>query len=60
MKVGRELARRYLHNSAQFYAAVAFAPDSEPALHTKVLAVNGLVAMAGPFPQAVPGTPAAA
>jgi hypothetical protein len=57
MKVGRELARRYLPNAVRSYAAIAFAPDSEAALHTKVLAINGLVTLAGGIPQAIPAPP---
>jgi hypothetical protein len=57
MKVGRDLARRYLPNAVRSYAAIAFAPDSEAALHTKVLAINGLVTLAGGIPQAIPAPP---
>ena len=57
VKIARELARCYLPDAVRFYAAVAFAPDSEAALHTKTLNVNGLVALAGAIPQPTPTPP---
>ena len=57
MAGGREDARRYLRNAVRLYAGVAFAPDSEAPLHTKVLATNALVAIAGAIPQPTPAPP---
>jgi hypothetical protein len=57
MKVASELARRYLPNAVRLYAAIAFAPDSEAPLHTKVQSTKGLVEIAGVIPQATPATP---
>ena len=46
MDMGRPLARRYLPNAVRLYAAIAFASDSEAALHTKYLCAKELVAIA--------------
>jgi len=37
MEKARELARRYMPDAVSLLASVAFAPDSEAALHTKML-----------------------
>jgi hypothetical protein len=54
----RVLARRYLPDAVRLLAGIALAPDSEAALHTKMLAAKEIVAIAGAIPQAVPGAPA--
>jgi hypothetical protein len=57
MEVAREMARRYLPDAVQFLAGLAFAPDSEARLHTKMMATKELVSIAGvpqPTPAATP------
>ena len=53
----RVLARRYLTDAVRLLAGIAFAPDSEAALHTKMLAAKEIVAIAGVIPQATPAPP---
>jgi hypothetical protein len=38
-------------------AAITFAPDSEAALHTRMLAAKDIVSIAGAIPQATPSPP---
>jgi hypothetical protein len=57
MERTRALARRYLPDAVRLLAAIAFAPDSEAALHTKMLCAKEIVAMAGVIPQATPAPP---
>ena len=57
MSSTRALARRYLPDSVLLFAGIAFAPDSEAALHTKMLCVKEIVAIAGVIPQATPAPP---
>jgi hypothetical protein len=57
MEIAQETARRYLLNSVHLWAAVAFAPDSEARLHTRVRCAQLLAAVAGAIPQAVPEAP---
>jgi hypothetical protein len=51
----RTLAKRYMVDAVQLLAGVAFSPDSEAALHTRVLAAKQIVEIAG----VVPPTPVA-
>jgi hypothetical protein len=57
MEEAREMARRYMPNAVSFLASVAFAPDSEAPLHTRMLATKELVSIAG-IPQPTPAVPA--
>jgi hypothetical protein len=54
---GRVKARQFLPDAVDFLAAVGFSPDSEAALHTRVMAVKEIVSIAGAIPQAVPSAP---
>jgi hypothetical protein len=47
----RDLARRYLPNSVDLLAAVAFAQDGRAKLHTRVLATRQLLDIADVVPQ---------
>jgi hypothetical protein len=60
MKIARDRARRYLPNAVDFYAAVAYAPDSEAALHTKVAGQQWARGYCRQYPASDTGTPAAA
>jgi hypothetical protein len=54
----RALAKRYMSDAVRLLAGIAFAPDSEAGLHTKMLACKQLIEVAGitpPTPVA-PGT----
>jgi len=57
MKDTRAMARRYLPDAVRLLARVAFAPDSEAALYTRVLCAKEIVAIAGAIPQAAPAPP---
>jgi hypothetical protein len=57
MEGGRALARRYLLNSVRLYASIAYAPDSEAALHTRMLCAKQIDTIAGVIPQPVPAAP---
>jgi hypothetical protein len=57
MERGRLKARQFLPDAVDFLAAVGFSPDSEAALHTRVMAVKEIVSIAGAIPQAVPSAP---
>ncbi len=57
MKDTRAMARRYLPDAIRLLAGVAFAPDSEAALYTRVLCAKEIVAIAGVIPQATPAPP---
>ena len=57
MERTRALARRYLPDVVRLLAGIAFAPDSEAALHTKMLCAKEIVAIAGVIPQATPAPP---
>ena len=57
MERARALARRYLPDAARLLAGIAFAPDSEAALHTRMLCAKEIVAIAGVIPQATPAAP---
>jgi hypothetical protein len=57
MEFARETARRYLLNTVLLWAAVAFAPDSEASLWTRVQCARLLAEVAGAIPQTVPEAP---
>ena len=57
MEGTRALARRYLPDALRLFAGVALSPDSEAALHTKMLCAKEIVAMAGVIPQQTPAAP---
>jgi hypothetical protein len=57
MELAREEARRYLPDAVRLLAGIAFAPDSEAALHTRMLCAKQLVEIAGVIPQATPSAP---
>ena len=57
MENTRAMARRYLPDAVRLLAGVAFAPDSEAALYTRVLCAKEIVAIAGAIPQAAPAPP---
>ena len=57
MENTRAMARRYLPDAIRLLAGVAFAPDSEAALYTRVLCAKEIVAIAGVIPQATPAPP---
>jgi hypothetical protein len=57
MENTRVLARRYLPDAVRLLAGIAFAPDSEAALHTRMLCAKEIVAIAGVIPQATPTPP---
>jgi hypothetical protein len=50
----RALARCYLPDTVRLLAGIAFAPNSEAALHTRMLCAKEIVAIAGVIPQATP------
>jgi hypothetical protein len=58
MERARALARRYLLDAVDLLAGIALAPDSEAALHTRMMCAKELVAIAGVIPQATPVPPA--
>jgi hypothetical protein len=57
MESTRALARCYLPDAVRLFAGIAFASDSEAALHTKMLCAKEIVAIAGVIPQATPTPP---
>jgi len=57
MEKTRALARRYLPDAVRLLAGVAFARDSEAALHTRMIAAKAIVDIAGVIPQATPVAP---
>ena len=57
MERARALARRYLPEAARLLAGIAFASDSEAALHTRMLCAKEIVAIASVIPQATPAPP---
>ena len=57
MESTRALARRYLPDAVRLLAGIAFAPDSEAALHTRMLCAKEILAIAGVIPQATPSPP---
>ena len=57
MESTRALARRYLPDAVRLLAGIAFAPDSEAALHTKMLCAKEIATLAGVIPQVAPAPP---
>ena len=57
MESTRALARCYLPDAVRLLAGIAFASDSEAALHTKMLCAKEIVAIAGVIPQVAPAPP---
>ena len=57
MERARALARRYLLDAVDLLAGIALAPDSEAALHTRMMCAKEIVAIAGVIPQATPAPP---
>ena len=57
MARARNLARRYLLDAVRLLAGIALAPDSEAALHTRMLCAKEIVAIAGVIPQSTPAPP---
>jgi hypothetical protein len=60
MELAREQARCYLPDLVRLLAGIALAPDSEAALHTRMLCAKQLVEIAGVIPQATPAPPLSA
>ena len=57
MERARALARRYLPQLVRLHAGIALAPDSEAALHTRMLAAKEIRELAGGIPQTAPPAP---
>ena len=57
MERTRALARRYLPDLVRLHAGIALAPDSEAALHTRMLAAKEIRELAGGIPQTAPPAP---
>jgi hypothetical protein len=57
MERARAMARRYLPDAVQLLSGMAFGPDSEAALHTRMLCAKEIVAIAGVIPQTTPAPP---
>jgi hypothetical protein len=53
----RAMARRYLLDALNLFAAIAFARDSEASLFTKMHAAREVVALAGVLPPTTPQLP---
>ena len=47
MMEARSLAKRYMSDAVRLLAGIAFAPDSEAPLHTRLLAAKQLIEVAG-------------
>jgi hypothetical protein len=47
MTEARSLAKRYMSDAVRLLAGIAFAPDSEAPLHTRMLACKQLIEVAG-------------
>ena len=54
---GRSLGRQYLPDLVKLLAGIALAPESEASLHTRFLAANALIGVAGVLPQPMPLAP---
>jgi hypothetical protein len=54
MERAKETARKYLPNSVDFLAAAAFADDSPASLHSRMIAVKEIIAVAAVLPQGIP------
>ena len=57
MERARALARRYLPQLVRLHAGIALAPNSEAALHTRMLAAKEIRELAGGIPQTAPPAP---
>jgi hypothetical protein len=57
MERARALARRYLPDLVRLHAGIALAPDSEAALHTRMLCAKEIRELAGGIPQTAPAPP---
>lgn len=57
MAVGREEARRYMPNNVRLWAAVAFSPDAEVSLWTRVQASRLIAEAAGEIQPRMPTLP---
>ena len=57
MERARERARCFLPDTVELLAGIALSPDSEAALHTRMLCAKQLVDIAGVIPQATPTPP---
>jgi hypothetical protein len=57
MERARALARCYLPQLVRLHAGIALAPDSEAALHTRMLAAKEIRELAGGIPQTAPPPP---
>jgi hypothetical protein len=57
MERARAMARRYLPDLVRLHAGIALAPDSEAALHTRMLAAKEIRELAGGIPQMAPPAP---
>ena len=57
MERARALARRYLPQLVRLHAGIALSPDSEAALHTRMLAAKEIRELAGGIPQTAPPPP---
>jgi hypothetical protein len=55
--IARALARQYLPNAVRLLAGIAFAPDSEAAAHTKMLAAKEIAVIAGVIHLLTPAPP---
>ena len=53
----RALARRYLPDLVLLHAGIALAPDSEAALHTRMLCAKEIRELTGGIPQMAPPAP---
>jgi hypothetical protein len=50
MAEARSLAKRYMSDAVRLLAGIAFAPDSEAPLHTRLMAAKQLIEVAGIAP----------
>lgn len=57
MERARAMARRYLPDAVHLLAGIALSPDSEAALHTRMLAAKEIRDLAGGIPQTAPPAP---
>ena len=57
MERARALARRYLPDLVRLHAGIALSPDSEAALHTRMLAAKEIRELAGGIPPTAPTAP---
>ena len=53
----RSLSRRYLPDVVRLLAGVALHPDTDAAVHTRVMAAKSIIEIAGGMPQAFPEAP---